>query len=91
MTRTRRDSTRSSTSPGSFLPAGIITCSLLLHRYVAPSGLAKANLTDSNMFLVMQGVHPAFAAHANVLFQATEGTYPPAQPVFPAAEGRLDL
>ena len=72
-------------------PAGLITCSLLLHRYVSLSGLAKAKLTDSNMFLVMQGVQPAFAAHATALFQATEGTYPPGQPVFPAAEGQIDV
>jgi hypothetical protein len=70
-------------------PAGIITCSILLHRYVAPSGLAKASLVDSTMFLVMQGAHPEFVAHADALFRATQGTYPPGQPVLPAAEGEI--
>jgi hypothetical protein len=53
------------------LPAGIITFWYLVFRFVTPSGLAKAKLTDSNMWLVMQGVHPAFMAHANDLIQRT--------------------
>jgi hypothetical protein len=54
-----------------FLGAGIIVFWYLLLRYVTPSGLAKAKLTGNNMWLVMQGVHPAFAAHANDLLQRT--------------------
>jgi hypothetical protein len=36
-------------------------------------------------------VHPAFADHANALLRATEGTYPPGRPVFPAAEGEINF
>src|SRR5690349_2713642 len=43
-----------------FLGAGIIGFWYLLLRYVTPSGLAKAKLTGGRMWLVMQGVHPAF-------------------------------
>ena len=54
-----------------FLGAGIVMFWYLVFRFVTPSGLAKAKLTGGRMWLVMQGVHPAFMAHANELVQRT--------------------
>jgi hypothetical protein len=74
-----------------FMGAGIITFWFLLYRYVTPSGLAKMKLTGGNMFLVTQGAHPAFAAHANALARATEGTYLYGEPTFAVAEGEIHM
>lgn len=58
-----------------FLLAGIIMFWFLLFRYVFPSGLAKAKVTGNNMWLVIQGAHPAFVAHANEIVQRTGSAF----------------
>lgn len=58
----------------------------------SPSRLARATVPDSQLFLVIQGAHPAFAAHAAELLRAAEREQPvlPArQAVFPTAEDTI--
>lgn len=68
--------------------AGLLASWVLLTR-TSPSRLARASVPDSRLFLVIQGAHPAFAAHAADLLRAAERERPvlPAQqPVFPTTE-----
>ncbi len=70
---------------------GLLASWVLVTR-TSPSRLASAAVTDSHMWLVIQGAHPAFAAHAADLLRAAEReqpVLPPRQPVFPLAEGQL--
>lgn len=67
---------------------GLLASWVLLTR-TSPSRLARATVPDSRLFLVIQGAHPAFAAHSADLLRAAERERPvlPAQqPVFPTTE-----
>ncbi|WP_203928767.1 hypothetical protein [Virgisporangium ochraceum] len=73
------------------LGVGLLTSWVLLAR-TSPSRLARASVPDSQLFLVIQGAHPAFAAHAADLLRAAEREQPAVPtraPVFPTAEGQL--
>jgi hypothetical protein len=76
---------------GIALPAGLLAAWVLITG-TSPSRLARATVPDSQLFLVIQGAHPAFAAQAAELMRAAEREQPvlePQQPVFPTAEGQL--
>jgi hypothetical protein len=75
------------------LIVGLLASWVLITR-TSPSRLARASVPDSRMFLVLQGAHPAFAAHAADLLRAADReqpVLPDRRPVFPAAEGDIPM
>lgn len=78
---------------GGLVVAGPLMSWFLVTR-TSPSGLARAKVTDSQMWLVVQGPHPDFVAHAAEILRAAEReqpVLPTQQPVFPTAEGEINM